>query len=677
MNDAAPRRNSVSVDALLGANTAACILISVLACSSTVAPSRIGMFMALFVLASALDVFRLRRPPRLVINIISVGLLIWAVRSLRYRDVDNVITTFTGAIVLLLGIKLFEEKSGRNYLQLLGLSLLALLCAAVVAYDESMIYYYFLLSLLSGIEFVLISWHERQPRAVLPVRATLRAMGGGIAIWAAMLPICLAFFFLAPRPQAITQLSQAGGDSTFSGFSDHVTLGSVKEIQLSDKIAYRAETQMIQPDMLYWRGMTLEAFNGLTWRQIQRNVYRGPFRPDGAAVTQKILMEPGHHRVYFALDKPLRVESENVFMIGDGNFLNTNSRGSGRLDYTAISIVSPSMTPINPDINRRVYLGLPEGFMPDIEKIVAGITYGKSDREKADAIMAYLAPPAFAYSLDDLPVSENPLAEFIFSSRKGNCEFFATAMAVMLRFAGVPSRLVAGYMGGEYNASGGYYIVSQADAHVWVEAWNGESQSWERHDPTPSAASGGRVAAAKYNFMSFYIDAINFRVSRLFLDYDGESRWEAIDGFRRALGNSGSFLMENKGEIFLSLGKIAAFFASALAAFFLFAAAKKLRHGTKNSELALLDDFLRIMKRKGYGKKPCDGLEEFVSSIESGNLVLLSAGKPEERRERDEIAALARAFVLRFEEFYFRDVSIDRDSETELRSMLEKIKKYA
>ena len=83
------------------------------------------------------------------------------------------------------------------------------------------------------------------------------------------------------------------------------------------------------------------------------------------------------------------------------------------------------------------------------------------------------------------------------------------------------------------------------------------------------------------------------------------------------------------------------------------------------------------MKRKGYGKKPCDGLEEFVSSIESSQLVLLGTGNPEDRRKRGEIAALARAFVLRFEEFYFRDVSIDRDSETELRSMLEKIKKYA
>jgi hypothetical protein len=675
MNNTALRRKPVRLDALLQANTFACVLTTSLACAGTVNPSSIAIFCALFLTAFAFDAFRMKRVPRPVINVGSVCLLIWAVRRLRYWDVNSVITTFTGAILLLMAVKLFEEKSGRNYAQILGLAVLALLGAAVIAYDEKVVYYYFLLSVLAGIEFVLISWHQRQPGAVLPLGQALRAIGGGIAIWAVMLPICLAFFFLAPRPKAMTPfMRQAGDDSTFSGFSDQITLGGVKEIQLSDKIAYRAEAPMLLPDMLYWRGMTLEVFNGVTWIQMRRNFFRGPFMPEGETVTQKILMEPGRHRVFFALDKPLRIDSESVFVIGDGNFVNGNARAAGRLEYTALSGISRSMKPLNPEINRRVYLGLPEGFMPELEKITIGITWGKSDRQKADAIMAYLAPPDFEYSLDDLPASENPLEEFIFSSRKGNCEFFATAMAVMLRFAGVPSRLVAGYMGGEYNASGGYYIVSQADAHVWVEAWNGETSAWERRDPTPAAALGEAQATAKYNFLSFYIDSINFRVSRLFLEYDSESRWEAIDSFRQALGNSSSFVMDNMEKKFSSLGKLAAFFASIPAAFFLFKTAKKIKKRAKNRELALLGDFLRAMRRRGYEKKPCDGLEEFVSSIEKKPLVLLGAGKSPQQQKPSELAALARAFVLRFEEFYFRDLPIDPDSEAELRSILEKIR---
>jgi hypothetical protein len=674
MNSAALRRKPVRLDALLQANTAACALTAALVCAGTVNPSVIAIFCALFLTVCAFDAFRLKRVPRPVINAASVSLLIWAVRYLRYWDVNSVITTFTGAILLLMAIKLFEEKSGRNYVQILGLAVLALLGSAVVTYNESVVYYYFLMSVLAGVEFILISWRQRQPGAVLPLGHVLRVIGGGVAIWAVMLPICLAFFFLAPRPRAMTPfMQQPGDDSTFSGFSDQITLGGVKDIQLSDKIAYRAEAPMLPSSMLYWRGMTLEIFDGVTWLQMQRNLSRGPFTPEGETVTQKILMEPGRHRVFFALDKPLRIDSESAFMIGDGNFVNWNARATKRLEYTALSGISRSMKPLNPDINRRVYLNLPEGFMPELEKITIGITQGKSDRQKADAIMAYLAPPDFEYSLENLPASKNPLEEFILSSRKGNCEFFATAMAVMLRFAGVPSRLVAGYMGGEYNASGGYYIVSQADAHVWVEAWNGEASAWERRDPTPASALGEAQAAAKYNFLSFYIDSINFRVSRLFLEYDSESRWETIDAFRRALGNSGGFVIKNMGKTFLSLGKLAAFFASTLAAFFLFKAAKKIKKRAENRELALLGDFLRAMKRRGYEKKTCDGLEEFVSSIETKPPLLLGAAKPARTKNTDELAALASAFVLRFEEFYFRDLSIDPDSEAELRSILKKI----
>ncbi|MDR1515604.1 MAG: DUF3488 and transglutaminase-like domain-containing protein [Synergistaceae bacterium] len=653
----------VRLNTLLFSNTAACISVALLACAGAVALPHIALFMVLCLIAFAIETFGLKRPSRIAVNILSVCALLAIVRTLRY---NNVIETFTGAVLVLIAVKMMEEKRGKDYAQILGLVVLAVLSAAIVSYVESVVYYSLLISILAGVEFVLISWFVKQPGALLTARQALRIVGGAVLIWVSMLPICLILFFIAPRTNAVmTQFQQPARAPVSSGFSDQVTLGSVREIQLSEEIAFRAEAPLLPPGSLYWRGMTLEAFNGFAWLPARRSYSRGPFTAEGQTVVQKILMEPGYHRVFFALDKPVQIEGRNAVSLGDGNFVNTDARTSGRLEYTAHSRISSSMKTFNLDRSRNIYLSLPENYMPELRAVTDGITYGRSDREKAEAVMAYLRPPDFEYTLNELPTSSNPLGEFIFSSRKGNCEYFASAMAVMLRQAGVPSRLVAGYQGGEYNSASGYYIVSQSDAHVWVEAWNSETEAWERHDPTPSAVAGSDQAEAKYNFLSFYIDALNYRVSKIFLEYDSESQWEMLGSLRRVLRNSGSLANVNGGKLFAFLGKLAALPAAAIAMFFIFTAAKKIIKRRKNREIALLHDFLRVMKRKGYEKNPCAGLEEFVDFIQNdrGNMP-----------ESAETAALARSFVLRFEEFYFRDISIDPDSETELRSILKRIR---
>jgi hypothetical protein len=653
---AADSGHYIRLSILLYANTIGCILAAVAACAGVVDGSRTALFAVLCMIAFAIDVFNLWRPPRMLINFISIAALLWTVRPLRY---NNVIETFTGAVILLIAVKMLEKKSGRDYIQILGLSVLALLSAAVASYAEAIIYYSFLISILAGVEFVLISWYSKQPEAVLPIRKALRTIGGAMTIWALMLPICLALFFTAPRARTLMSPFQQQGRRTYSGFSDRVTLGAVKDIQLSEEVAFRAEAPLLSPDLLYWRGMTLEVFNGTTWYSQRRSFSQGAFTTiDGQRIRQRIMMEPGYHRTLFALDKPLSMEGANVLTMGNGTFLNVDMRSAGRVEYTAISSLSASMKPEDGDADRRVYLGVPENFITGLQATVDKMTAGMSDRRKADAIMAYLSQPDFSYSLDDLPVSDNPLEEFLFSSRKGNCEFFAAAMAVMLRYAGVPSRLVAGYQGGIYNMSGGYYIVNQSDAHVWVEAWNGETGAWERRDPTPRAVAGSAQGEGKYNLLSFYMDALNYQVSRIFLEYDSESQWEIFGRIREILSNPADSLTKSAETIFTFLRKFFALMFAAFAVFSLCVIVKKIHGREKDRDKALLRDFLRAMKRRGFEKKPCDGLEEFVDSI---------------RGASGTNAELARSFVLRFEEFYFRDIPIDADSETELRSILKKI----
>jgi hypothetical protein len=182
-----------------------------------------------------------------------------------------------------------------------------------------------------------------------------------------------------------------------------------------------------------------------------------------------------------------------------------------------------------------------------------------------------------------------------------------------------------------------------------------------------SVLRGGEQAEAKYNFLSFYIDALNYRVSRIFLEYDSESQWEILGSFRRAVENSSNLILEGKGEFFRSLWKLAALAAAAGTVFLAAVAARSAIKRGRDRESALLRDFLRVMKRKGYEKNPCDGLEEFLSSIGSEPSSVSRLGELP-------VFELARSFVLRFEEFYFRDLPIDTDTETELRSILKKIR---
>jgi transglutaminase-like putative cysteine protease len=512
---------------------------------------------------------------------------------------------------------------------------------------------------------MLISMFERDPGSTLDIRRIGQILGGALSIWLTMAPLCMILFFIAPRARTTMVQFQPASQRTYSGFSDQITLGSVKNIQSSEELAFRAETEPLLQQQLYWRGLTFEFFNGETWLPLRRGISRAEFTSEGERIVQKILLEPSYNRMVFALDKPLSIRGNNIMPLGDGLFVRTDSRAAGRIEYTAVSTVSQYMKPLNPNVNKSLYLSLPEGYIPRLRQIVGDLTRGLTDREKTNAIMNYLAPPDFEYTLTDLPVSSNPLEEFVFSSKRGNCEFFASAMAVMLRMAGVPSRIVAGYQGGVYNRSGGYYIVGQSNAHVWVEVWDAVSSSWVRRDPTPAVVSiNSSQSDEKYNLFSFYVDMLNYNVSRIFLEYDSESQSELYNFLRAILSNPSDALSRN-ADVFITAARGGTVLLSIAALIFaLWRVAKIIRVRRTDREEVLLSDFLRAMKRRGYEKKICDGLEEFAASVE----------KNREKENSAELASLARSFALRFDEFYFRDLPIDASSESELRAILKRIK---
>jgi hypothetical protein len=368
------------------------------------------------------------------------------------------------------------------------------------------------------------------------------------------------------------------------------------------------------------------------------------------------------------MDVPVMVNSPGVMARGDGVFVNANFRERLR-SYTVLSVPSASFKPSSGAIRRRGYLDLPPGYGESIRTLTGEITRGLDDGDIPAAIMKYLSPPDFSYSLDDLPTSREPLEEFLFEARRGNCEYFAAAMVVMLRMAGIPARVVAGYHGGAYNESGGYYVVRQSNAHVWVEAWDEDESSWRRYDPTPAddGGIGGASGEEQYGFFWMYLDFINYRVSRVFMEYERDTQSEILETLRGFLASPGNSIKAITDRFSSGMRNIAVFAGGVFLAVIALASAKNLRarKGKYSKELALRNSFLVAMKRIGCEKKPGEGLEEFARSAAS---VLGPSSAA---------TGLAEEFAAQFGAFYFKDIPIDGPAFNMLSEIVKRIKASA
>ncbi|MDR1472036.1 MAG: DUF3488 and transglutaminase-like domain-containing protein [Synergistaceae bacterium] len=656
---------------LLAVNTALCASVALMSCRSRVNPAYTAIYSAILAASTVMELLGWKHPPRAAINAMSIAVL--AVAGFRVQ-IDTLVEVFTEAVLMMTAVKMLEEKNARDYCQISALSVLTVVSAAVMAVDGTFLYYCALISILAGFQMLLAAWHKNDQASVLTPKEAMQSAGRAAVIWVMMLPLCLLLFFSAPRAAtSLGQLRRAhGGGESFSGFSDEVALGSVRRIQTNDSLAFRAEMPELARDALYWRGLVLDVFDGGTWKSTRRFGAADASQGGGDSVKQEIFLEPGYHIVLFALDVPAHVYAEGAYPAGDGVFVNRRRGFSGRLSYTALSSVSSTLRPKQGAIQRDRYLGLPPGFIPELRGVLDDIACGPGEEDLPGAIMEWLSPPRFEYSLDDLPVSENPLEDFIFSGRRGNCEYFASAMAVMLRMSGVPSRLVAGYRGGVYNDSGSYYMVRQSSAHAWVEVWDDAEKLWRRYDPTPVSGGGGgagsAAAAVEYGRFRMYLDMLNHTMSRVFVGYGQESQSMMIERLR-------GFVADPASRIQSFLGKIRAGpRAAAIAPAFLLAAAlavlveisrRRVTCGTGSHEAAVRRKFISLMRELGHEKRACDGLEEFVESARrsvSGDSAFFD---------------MADEFVEEFEKFYFMDIPMDSLGRTRLEKSLRRMRKRA
>jgi transglutaminase-like putative cysteine protease len=611
-------------------------------------------FLALMLAAWSIERLGLPHPPRFLINLAALAALGGIFGRARY---NYVVESLMESLLLMIAIKMLEDRKPRDYVQVVVLGLGMVVCYAMLSAEKDFIVYCFGTGLVATLALLLSTWYEKEPRAVLTARELRQLFGRAGALFAAMLPLCLALFFGLPR--ATTPIfgmrSQFGSSST--GFSDQVRLGDVAAIQSSSKLAFRAEMVKLEPQTPYWRGVVLDIFDGRTW--IASRNSRGVFIPDTSVprIEQEISLEAGNQGRLFALDQPLAVIGVDVIADGAGVFRHRSSTMGRRVQYRAISILSPRMSPSPEDIepDKRRCLRLPANFMPRLQTLTAGITVGLNDREKIDAIMKFFSE--FSYSMEGLPNTWDALDRFIFVDKQGNCEYFAAAMAVMLRMAGVPARMVGGYRGGFYNEAGNYYIVQEQNAHVWVEAWNEASGAWVRHDPTPLGQGAGSGLSA-YDTLALYLDLLDHQWSKLIVTYNWETQAEILRNLREIIRNPQASLTPTRDGLLRLGGALSVPVAVlgalvACGAFFYLICYLRGRR----LEITLLAEFSRVMGQRGYRRLESEGLSEFLTHVADPHL-----------------RALALPFVRAFEEHYYGDRPLNAEV---LRHALRKIRGFA
>lgn len=330
------------------------------------------------------------------------------------------------------------------------------------------------------------------------VRTSLASeLGFGLRLLALAIPAGLALFLLFPRLAApLWGIPETTLDSK-SGLSDSMSPGSIQQMFMDDSPAFRVKFDGPIPPIgqRYWRGPVFWRFDGQTWRDsfYSRNLIV-PYLPgDTADVLYRytVQLEPNERKWLFALDYPAAVPERSKITV-DFQIIRRDPVLQ-LLQYDMVSNPDFSDFPDHlPQELRNHALELPEDVNPRTRAMIdLWRTETASDAELAARAYRYFSQDPFRYTLEAPLLGRDSVDDFLFETQAGFCEHYASAFAVMMRMAGIPARIVTGYMGGYYNPMGDYMLVRQSDAHAWAEVWL-PGEGWTAVDPT-AAVSPARV----------------------------------------------------------------------------------------------------------------------------------------------------------------------------------------
>ncbi|GFO70231.1 membrane protein [Geomonas limicola] len=430
---------------------------------------------------------------------------------------DNLLSVTANLLVMFLSIRLVGEKSGRNYLQIFALALFCLAASSLYNLSALFLVYLLALLLLLAVSLVVLTFHAHDAKLVLEHRQLKKVLGVAGLMPVAALPLLLVLFVILPRTQFPLWdfLNRGGGNRT--GFSDTVKPGATASVSEVKAVVLRVTSPKIPENRLYWRGIVLNALQGNAWVRVPGPEEHSLVPTSGELIHQEIYPEPTNSPYLVALNIPRQITGLRTANEA-GVVFKVRAPLEKRVKYEAVSSLS-DLVRVKGGIDRDFYLQVPAVVSPRLQGAAREISRpGATDVEKLRLLERFMRSQRISYATSGLPVGNQALDDFLFARKRGNCEFFASSSALLLRLAGIPARLVGGYRGGNYNEMGGYYQVTEDMAHVWVEAYL-DGRGWVTLDPTAWSIGFGRRAALG-DTLRMYVDTLGFYWNKAVITYD-------------------------------------------------------------------------------------------------------------------------------------------------------------
>jgi len=307
------------------------------------------------------------------------------------------------------------------------------------------------------------------------------------------IPLMLILFVFFPRVQGPLWGLPQDAYSGISGLSNTMTPGSISQLILSDEVAFRVNFEGVipKPDQLYWRGPVFWYFNGKDWLPGKKTP-RGFFKYERLEnrVQYTVTLEPHNNHWLFALDMPAMLPPESTGSNDYQVLSRTPVRSRMRYKMTSYLSYTVGLDADEKELYRALQLP-PDTNIGGNKRARALAASWRQDIDSDEAIMrkalSMFRNQKFYYTLLPPLLGDNQVDEFLFDTLQGFCEHYSSSFVFLMRSAGIPARVVTGYLGGEINLIGNYMIVRQSDAHAWAEVWL-KDRGWVRVDPTASVS---------------------------------------------------------------------------------------------------------------------------------------------------------------------------------------------
>ncbi len=424
-----------------------------------------------------------KRPAPLVIRLLLtfglVGLVLSAYSFRIGRD------TASGMLLAMLLLKPIELNTLRDARSLVGFGLFNLFAAFLL--DQGPLTLVLAIP-AAGLAFATFGRLADADAGMTSAATNWKRMLAIAGLFALATPLALTGFWLFPRLGSplwgVPEIAKAK-----IGISDRMAPGDWLDLLADDTPAFRVRFLGPAPhqDSLYWRGLVMWDFDGRAWTQPDwpRSRPPAPHAPASQPIVYELTLEPTDRRFLFALDLPQR--APDGANIAEDLSLTAQQPVSSLRAYAVVSAISANFeADLDPGI-RAVALRLPPGFNPRAVALARQWRAQTADDTQIVRRALAMYHAQFSYSLAAPPLGRNSVDEFLFDTRIGFCEHFSSSFTFLMRAAGIPARVVTGYVGGYHNKIGDYWLVRQADAHAWSEVWL-HGRGWTRVDPTAAVA---------------------------------------------------------------------------------------------------------------------------------------------------------------------------------------------